>query len=271
MKGNLYQIISETIDKYTSNNILNVQNTNEYITLLRNWLKTLDYKGRAPKGMKKFHTDLNALDSRLKDITKYYNNDVEANPDAMRYIDAMFSWYKISDIDTINKKFSNVNKFRILKLNNGTYINESIISEKRFRLLSNEIDKFLSSLKGFHKKILKPSLKIYFVKKAKTKATATYKSEQDIILIRPDKIKAFNDEYASISYIILHELGHRFEKYNKLPTDFYTDEWYTTPYSKTPNSWKGEQFAELFAISHWYNKYKSKYKKILDEFIKIME
>jgi len=262
---NLYNLIKEEINKQ----ILNVTISNNYVKLLRNWLNTLDFKGRSPKGMKKYHEKLNHLAGNLNNIVKYYKDDVESNPGSMHNIKAIFSYWKEKDIDIINDKFGNKKTIRELNLTNGIFFNHSIISEKRFKLLSNEINDLFDDLKGFHKTVLKPKLKIYFVKKNKSKATATYKSDKDVIYIRPDRIKAFGDDYASAKYIILHELGHRYEKYNKIPDNIYTPEFFTTVYSKTSNSWTGEQFAELFALSHWYNKYKE-YKKQLDKFIKVM-
>ena len=145
------------------------------------------------------------------------------------------------------------------------------MSEKNFKEQSKYIDDFLSTLKGFHKKSLK-DLIIVFVKKEQSRAGATYKTYEDKIFIRPDKVIK-GDAYASFVYVVMHELGHRYlQKYN-VKWNYDSFEWSTTKYSMTDSMTGEEKFAELFALSHF--KYSGKpfsdYVEKIEKFEKIME
>jgi hypothetical protein len=52
--------------------------------------------------------------------------------------------------------------------------------------------------------------------------------------------------------------------------DYDSPRWITTKYSKVDSFTGEEKFAELFAISHWPNKYKE-YKKQIKEFKKVIQ
>ena len=138
---------------------------------------------------------------------------------------------------------------------------------KKFKEHSEFVDKLFNSLEGFHKKALKGDLTVEFVKKEESKSIGKYKTNKNIIQIRPDKIKESGFNYASLPYIIVHELGHRYLEKNKVNFDYDSSSWITTPYSKT-DSWSGEEkFAELFALSHFnykgnpFDNYKDKIEK----------
>jgi len=252
-----------------SNNILSFEPTDDYMDKLKTWLSMLNYNGRAPNGMKKAMQWLQFLDKQVNSYKLFHNSKIKSK-DAMflHNIKAVISKWNNNDILTIETKFKN-NKTITLNLSLAIFHNKSTISENNFIKISKYINKHLETLNGFHKKTLKPKINIYFVKKALSKSAAVYKSDKDVIFIRPDKVIS-GDNYGSFLYVITHELGHRYEYKYTLPTIF-DYRWNTTPYSKTSESWNGEQFAELFALSHWYNKYKEKYKIQLDKFNKIMK
>ncbi len=80
-----------------------------------------------------------------------------------------------------------------------------------------------------------------------------YKSADDLLLVRttPAVLKRA-DGYASLDYILIHELGHRYEhKVRGLPVDFDKPAWWTTRYSRADSMAGSESFAELFAIGHF--------------------
>ena len=79
------------------------------------------------------------------------------------------------------------------------------------------------------------------------------------------KISNTKEEYGSLRYIIVHELGHRFLKFNPQSWNISSSSMYTTKYSKVPTMTDEEPFAELFALSHWKHKYKE-YKTQIDKF-----
>ena len=53
--------------------------------------------------------------------------------------------------------------------------------------------------------------------------------------------------YGAQDFILVHELGHRYERKRQLPKDFDQPGWKTTRYSST----EGEAFPELFALGHF--------------------
>jgi len=253
------------------NRLLNPEPTDEYFTLLKSWLSTLSFEGRSPINMKKEQNYLISLKKSIESYELYYKNKREVTIGSIVFgnINAVIKRLTLDDIKNIELKFSSQDKIDELKLSNCTFYNKSIISQKRFIEISNDINNLLSQLEGFHKKSIQNNLKIYFVKKEMSKSAAVYKSNEDIIYIRPDKVTT-GDNYGSFKYVIIHELGHRYEHYFKLPTDFDNYNWVTTKYSRSENSFNGEQFAELFALSQWYNKYENLYKDKLDAFLILM-
>ena len=80
-------------------------------------------------------------------------------------------------------------------------------------------------------------------------STGRYRSSDDTLLIRatPNVLRREGAAYAGFEYIIVHELGHRYERKHTLPVHFDTASWWTTPYSKKD----GEAFAELFALTNF--------------------
>lgn len=63
----------------------------------------------------------------------------------------------------------------------------------------------------------------------------------------PKVLKRELGSYGSVDYILIHELGHRYERKNHVPEDFDQTEWWSTRYS----TMEGESFAELFAMGNW--------------------
>jgi hypothetical protein len=136
-----------------------------------------------------------------------------------------------------------------LKLSHATYQNRANISEANFRKYAEAVDKVFGSLKGWRKKALAGNLKVAFVGRGEMKPQGKYVRAKDEMLVRatPQVLKR-SAGYGSLEYILIHELGHRYEEKNKLPTDFDRDvTWRTTRYSWT----EGEAFAELFALSQF--------------------
>lgn len=219
---------------------------NSKVDLFVDWISNFDTTGKAPSGYK----DLFDKIKHLKDTVQYYK-EYKMVPQPVK---AIFSYWKEEDIDTIvDNIFSKKNageKVSEIKLGSMTFINESLMAEKRFKESTNIIYKLLSSLSGFHKKALVGSLTVRFVKANKLRAKAAYKSELDEIWISETYSREVNStKYASLPYIIIHELGHRFESKVGVPKWFVYSQWATTKYSTADTMHSGEQFAEVFALS----------------------
>jgi len=256
------------IEKILANiySLLNFKGTDKEIVYLKKWLDSLRLSyGKAPKGLKEVFKDLQFL-QRQFDVAKDFNIQVNTGN-----IKAVLSRWTKDTIDKIQNSLSDKEQID-LNLKNAIYINNSLLNATKFKELAQQLDTFLNTLKGFHKKALKKPLKIRFVKKATLKSKAQYKSNKDEIYIRPDYIK-FNDNYGSFSYILVHELGHRYLKlFGKglKNINFNYPKWFTTRYSETQTMSDEEPFAELFALSNWSSKYKE-YKEKIDKFIKVLK
>ena len=80
------------------------------------------------------------------------------------------------------------------------------------------------------------------------------------------------EEYGSLLYIVLHELGHKFLEDKKQTWNIADSSLITTPYSAKNSMTMTEEeiFAELFALSHWENKY-GKYKNQIKRFKELIQ
>lgn len=153
-----------------------------------------------------------------------------------------------------------------IKTKNARYVKQGYISNKKFENAAENIDSFLSELKNYHKKITK-NLTIRFVDGRTQKSIAKYKENEDVLQININKTGNTKEEYGSLRYVILHELGHRYLKAFPQKWNHDDTKWITTKYSGVDSLTGEEKFAELFAISHWKNKY-SQYKDKIEKFEK---
>jgi len=240
------------------------------IKQLKEWLSTLNLKsGKAPSGMAKQYAEIKFLQKQIDMIEAYKGSSI-----GVSNIKATLQHLTKDDLIKLTQKLSaKEDEPTTLELKNAIYHNESISSYQTFKKNSEAIDKFLGTLTGFHKKALtiKP-LNIYFVKKDAMKSKAKYITAKDVFYIRPDKIES-GDKYASLLYIIVHELGHRYLHFNKVSFRHNDPEWITTPYSKTDSMTEEEKFAELFALSFF--KYSGKpfedYKDKIEKFVGLVK
>ena len=114
------------------------------------------------------------------------------------------------------------------------------------------IEKVFSELVGWRKKALSGGVRVIFAgpKDFHGTASGTYRSETDELWIRATpggKIQRAGSGYAGFDYVIVHELGHRYERKHHQPYDFDSSAWHTSRYSRK----EGESFAELFALSNF--------------------
>lgn len=133
-------------------------------------------------------------------------------------------------------------------LDGVSFENEVGVDEATLDKYAKRLSTIFHSIHGWRAKALTGSLKVVLASPRKFNGTASgkYKSNEDALYIRatPNILKR-DGGYGSFEYIIVHELGHRYERHNRLPVDF--DSWVTTRYSHK----EGEAFAELFAIGHF--------------------
>lgn len=218
------------------------------MTKLIQFMEHFPVSGKAPRGMKKDKEKVDHLHNMIK--LHQETGLVSSN------ISAVFSYYqKKEDLDHLIDSFSGKDKVEKIKHGRLTFINESSMSEKRFKENAKGVFELLKGLKGFHRKAIEKPISISFKKASDMKSKATYKSESDEMWLKESLKLDPEERYGSIQYVIMHELGHRFERKFGHPENFSESNSYTTDYSKT-ESWSGsEPFAELFALSNWKDKY----------------
>lgn len=160
-----------------------------------------------------------------------------------------------TDIDELISMVDKPSKPKEVKGKYAKYIKHDTTSYDKFQSNIENIEEFLSTLDGFHKKAIK-NLTIRFVDSKVQSTIAKYVEDEDILQINAKKVGKTKEEYGSLRYVILHELGHRYLKMYPQNWDIDDPKWITTKYSRTDSMTGEEKFAELFAISHWERKYK---------------
>lgn len=237
--------------------------SNESLDELKDWINTLNLKGKTPRGQKKNKENLVFIQNQLElnemfgDSSLCFNN-----------IMATISRFTYEDIEEINEKFSDRNK-GIFKTKNIEVVNNSSMSEKAFKEFALEISKMINSVGALHKPVSRDGVKIVVVNKSEQKAPGKYKSNLDEIWVHPN-LKVDNELYGNGKFIVMHELGHKYEYMYGLPSDFDDRRFETTDYSKVIVDFGGsESFAEIFAVSNWKENYPN-YNSQIEEFSKLM-
>lgn len=242
--------------------ILNYDGTQNSFNRISTWFKNKNFRNIRRLSKEK-SSYLQGIKTKIENILQYDYPILDKN--TYRNMIRGITTDDLKQIDLKNVKIE-------IETKHGIYYNNSLMNESKFKESIKIIENLFKSLKGFHKKSLFHSLKIKFVTKKEITSKSRYKSDIDELWIRyPFNLK--DDSYASLVYMILHELGHRYLKYNKVNFNYDDWKWTTTPYSKNVNNNGEEKFAELFALSHF--KYKGKpfddYKETIDMFINIMK
>jgi hypothetical protein len=136
-----------------------------------------------------------------------------------------------------------------------TYINAAGLKEDTLKKYVVRLEAILKSLRGWRAKAAKSGLKVVLASPRDFRGTAggKYKESEDALYVRatPDVLKRGGSSYGSFEYILVHELGHRYDKHYATGVDFDRPEWWTTKYSRKEGFGLSEAFAELFALGHF--------------------
>lgn len=137
-----------------------------------------------------------------------------------------------------------------VEINGVRYLNEAGVSEAHLDKYAKRLTAVFASLTGWRKKAVSGRLTVVLKPPSAFSGTVSgkYKREEDAMWIRttPAILKRAQG-YASFEYILVHELGHRYERFHHPSEDFDRPQWKTTRYSRD----EGEGFAELFALGHF--------------------
>jgi hypothetical protein len=136
-----------------------------------------------------------------------------------------------------------------------TYINAAGLKEDTLKKYVSRLEAIINSLHGWRAKAAKSGLKVVLASPRDFRGTSggKYKENEDALYVRatPDVLKRGGGTYGSFEYILVHELGHRYDKHYATGVDFDRQEWWTTPYSRKEGFGLSEAFAELFALGHF--------------------
>jgi len=226
------------------------------------WISSLNIPKRKPRSINKTEHDVML---GLFDLVQQYNSTIF--PKEKKFLEASIkvrkSYLRLSK-EELNQVYGSNTQKNIIKKPIGTYIKFDTSSYKNFLNNVDTVENFLKTLKGYHKKALK-NVKIKFVSSSDMKSAAKYRGSEDLLMINVSKMGNTKEEYGSLPYVVLHELGHRYEKYNPQKWNTDSQEWITTKYSMVDTFTGGEKFPELFALSNWKSKY-PEYKDIISKF-----
>lgn len=136
-----------------------------------------------------------------------------------------------------------------LRVGGNTYWNPIGLTGASLAKYAARVEAILASLRGWRRGALKGGVDVVFAGPDSFRGTAKgfYRTSEDRLYIRavPEVLKR-GASYGGAEYIVVHELGHRYERKNATP-NFDQPRWWTTRYSQN----EGETFAELFALGHF--------------------
>lgn len=140
---------------------------------------------------------------------------------------------------------------REVQVGGNTYVNLVGFDQKKLGQYVTAMETVFDELKGWRKKALSGGIRVVLAgpKEFRGTSAGTYRSAEDALYVRatPHVLKRTKGTYGAFDYIIVHELGHRYDRKHGTKFDFERQEWWTTTYSRKD----GEAFAELFALSNF--------------------
>lgn len=170
-----------------------------------------------------------------------------------------FTWDEIKPkVSDLVKYFSNEGMAVVsdkIEMGGNTYFNRAGLDNATLEKFAKRLEALFSTVTGWRSKALRGGLKVAFASPRDFRGTASgkYRQSEDTLYVRttPAILKR-GEGYGSLDYILIHELGHRYQALNPLPIDFDRPEWWTSKYSQTESLAGSEAFAELFAIGHYH-------------------
>ena len=237
----------------------------EEVQAFRKWVaENFRLSGRVPQEGKMAQSELMTFWKKLEQATTRFGLiGVQDHPDYPGK-SKFFTWFVNFWETRIKRELPNVVRYLsvegtgkavpVMDKNVGanTYVNMVGASQERFDAMIDTIEGVFSSLVGWRRKALDGGVYVVFAGPKDFRGTAggTYKKSQDQLWIRATtggRIERNAGGYGGLAYVIVHELGHRYEHKHHVPFDFDRSEWVTTKYSMKD----GETFAELFALSNF--------------------
>lgn len=200
---------------------------------------------RTPRGGKAYKEALDALHWYLangRPLESYRPNIEDKWGDLRRHLDEVVRLFTDEGGRSVPKE---------LRLGGNTYVNEVGFDEAKLAEYAKGLEQVFDEVKGWRRKALAGGLTVVLASPKSFAGTAggKYQSSADRMLVRatPNVLKRTRGSYGAFDYIIIHELGHRYEHKLRPKLDFDKSEWHSTAYSRK----EGEAFAELFAMTNF--------------------
>jgi hypothetical protein len=215
---------------------------------------------KTPKGQKDLKDEVNKLWWALSFGGETYRDTIAAAWEAIRP--------RVKDLIRYFTDEGGVVVPDSIQVGGNTYLNKAGLNAATLEKYAKRLEQVFDTITGWRSKALTGGLKVAFGSPRDMHGTATgkYKSDEDTLYVRTTPAVMKRDSgYAGFDYILVHELGHRYERKNRIPEDFDDPDWWTSKYSRK----EGEGFAELFAIGHYRLK-GSWDDETLDRFEKVM-
>lgn len=219
--------------------------------------------GRTPKGMKKVKADadffIRVFHAPTSDVPALQQTMREKNlPNTMQEIGKRWKYLE-PHVDELARHFSRKTKaakMAELKVGNITFKNEAGVGSAAMKRYAASLAAVFQKLKGWRRKAIGSGLTVVLAPATAFRGTSSgrYRAEKDQLLVRatPKVMKGLGrGTYGSPEYILIHELGHRYDRKHPTPENFDSQRWYTTRYSRTDSVAGSEAFAELFALGHF--------------------
>ena len=136
----------------------------------------------------------------------------------------------------------------------ATYKNMAGLDDANLKKYVASLDNLFKSVQGWRRKALSGDFTVALAGPDKFRGTSggKYNQPSDTLFVRatPNVMRRGTGNYGSLDYILIHELGHRYEAKSGIPNE--RDIPRTTKYSYTESmSGSSEAFAEAFALGHF--------------------
>lgn len=228
---------------------------------LADWVKEKFKVGVRVRG----HTDLaNDLEKLVETLNFFkVNHGAIFSPDTDKFIQTSVAnlWKQRlrPEIGDLIQYFTDEGGSKLVKeykIGSNTYLNKVGMAADSLEKYSRRLDSLFESISGWRKKALAGGLTVALAPPKYFRGTSSgkYRQSEETLYVRaiPKVLQRSGGSYGSVDYILIHELGHRYQHLHRLPVDFDKPEWWTSKYSMTESmSGASESFAELFAIGNF--------------------
>jgi hypothetical protein len=213
------------------------------LTATLQWIKS-NFNYDVSRGKQGFKPVRDAF-TRFFDILK----DAEGSKDSKSFVTSVYESRIKDKVDEFAELFATTDNSTI-KIGNYEFVNGVGFSQDNFLKQATNIARVFDEVKGWRRKAFDGGLKVIFSGAHNFNGTASgkYSVKDDTLYIRAtSNVLKRGKGYGSPEYVLIHELGHRYEYKNPKADQFNKFGWQTTSYSFSED----EAFAELFALGHF--------------------